>query len=87
MTLKKFREAFVLSRAKDDVKNALYLARLLLTHYTELTPWQPEEPATRLLQQLEKNNGVESKYLTYAVSFSPHIAAGRHPFSTPGQTA
>lgn len=52
MTLKKFREAFVLSRAKDDVKDALYLARLLLTHYTELTPWQPEDPATRLLQQL-----------------------------------
>jgi transposase len=52
ITLQKFREAFVLSRAKDDGKDAQYLARLLLTHHAELTPWQPEDPATRLLQQL-----------------------------------
>ena len=52
ITLQKFREAFVLCRAKDDTKDAQYLARLLLTHHAELTPWQPEDPATRLLQQL-----------------------------------
>jgi transposase len=52
ITLQKFREAFVLSRAKDDGKDAQYLARLLLTHHAELTPWQPEDPATRLIQQL-----------------------------------
>jgi hypothetical protein len=52
ITLQKFREAFVLCRAKDDTQDAQYLARLLLTHHAELTPWQPEDQATRLLQHL-----------------------------------
>lgn len=52
ITLQKFREAFVTSRAKDDGKDAEYLARLLWTHHPQLTPWQPQPAATCLLRQL-----------------------------------
>jgi len=52
LTLLKFREAFVTSRAKDDTKDAYYLAELLLTHHAKLKVWVPEDPQTRLLQQL-----------------------------------
>jgi len=36
ITLQKFREAFVTSRAKDDGKDARYLAQLLFTHHDKL---------------------------------------------------
>lgn len=52
VTLQKFREAFVTSRAKDDGKDAQYLAELLLTHHGKFKPWQPDDSATRQLQQL-----------------------------------
>jgi len=52
ITLQKYREAFVTSRAKDDAKDAYYLAELLLTHHNNLKVWVPEDPRTRLLQQL-----------------------------------
>ena len=52
ITLQKYREAFVTSRAKDDTKDADYLADLLLTHHTKLQPWAPEDSATRAVQQL-----------------------------------
>src|SRR5687767_6441646 len=52
ITLQKFREAFVTSRCKDDGKDALYLAELLLTHHPKLKPWQPDDSQTRQLQQL-----------------------------------
>ena len=52
VTLQKFREAFVTSRAKDDGKDAQYLAELLLTHHDKLKPWQPDDSQTRQLQQL-----------------------------------
>jgi len=52
ITLQKFREAFVTSRAKDDTKDALYLAELLLTHHAQLKVWAPEDSATRAVQQL-----------------------------------
>ena len=52
ISLQKFREAFVTSRAKDDTKDALYLAELLLAHHPKLKVWQPEDSHTRLLQQL-----------------------------------
>ena len=52
VTLQKFREAFVTSRAKNDAKDAQYLAELLLTHHDKLQPWQPDDAQTRLLQQL-----------------------------------
>lgn len=52
VTLQKFREAFVTSRAKDDGKDACYLAELLLTHHDKLKAWQPDDAQTRLLQQL-----------------------------------
>jgi transposase len=52
LTLKRFRETFVLSRANDDAKDALYLARLLQSHSDQLRRWQPENPATARLQQL-----------------------------------
>ena len=52
ITLQKYREAFVTSRAKDDAKDAFYLAELLLTHHTKLKPWAPEDSQTRAVQQL-----------------------------------
>ena len=51
ITLQKYREAFVTSRAKDDAKDAQYLADLLLTHHAKLKPWAPEDSATRAVQQ------------------------------------
>src|SRR5215471_8704603 len=52
ITLQKYREAFVTSRAKDDSKDAEYLADLLLTHHAKLPAWAPEDSATRAVQQL-----------------------------------
>lgn len=52
LTLQKYREAFVTSRAKDDTKDAEYLADLLLNHYAKLPVWTPEAAPTRALQQL-----------------------------------
>lgn len=52
ITLQKYREAFVTSRAKDDTKDAEYLADLLLTHHAKLPVWAPEDSATRGVQQL-----------------------------------
>jgi len=52
ITLQKFREAFVTSRAKDDTKDADYAAELLLTHYAKLPVWAPEDSPTRAVQQL-----------------------------------
>jgi transposase len=55
ITLQKFREAFVTSRAKDDTQDAYHLAELLFTHHTKLKAWKPEDPQTRLLQQLVRH--------------------------------
>jgi transposase len=52
ITLQKYREAFVTSRAKDDTKDAEYLTDLLLTHHAKLPVWAPEDSATRGVQQL-----------------------------------
>jgi transposase len=52
ISLQKFRETFVTSRAKDDGKDAQYLAELLLTHHSKLKPWQPNDPPTRQVLQL-----------------------------------
>ena len=52
ITLQKYREAFVTSRAKDDTKDARYLAQLLLTHHDKLKAWAPEDEPTRAIQQL-----------------------------------
>jgi transposase len=52
ITLQKYREAFVTSRAKDDTQDADYLGDLLLTHHAKLKPWAPEDSATRAVQQL-----------------------------------
>jgi transposase len=52
LTLLKFREAFVTSRAKDDAKDAFYLAELLLTHADKLKAWAPEDAPTRAIQQM-----------------------------------
>jgi hypothetical protein len=52
ITLQKYREAFVTSRAKDDTKDAEYLADLLLTHHAKLPVWAPQDSATRAVQQL-----------------------------------
>jgi len=40
------------SHAKDDGKDAQYLAELLLSHHDKLKAWQPDDSPTRQLQQL-----------------------------------
>jgi len=52
ITLQKYRETFVPSRAKDDAKDARYLAELLHDHHAKLKPWAPEDSQTRAVQQL-----------------------------------
>jgi transposase len=52
ITLQKYREAFVTSRAKDDTQDAAFLADLLLHHYAQLPGWAPQDRATRAVQQL-----------------------------------
>ena len=52
ISLQKYRETFVTSRAKDDAKDAQYLAELLLDYYAKLKAWAPQDSQTRLLQQL-----------------------------------
>ena len=52
ISLQKYRETFVTSRAKDDGKDAQYLAELLLNHQDKLKSWKPQDSQTRLLQQL-----------------------------------
>ena len=52
ITLQKFRETFVTSRAKDDSMDCRFLAELLLTHLDKLKPWRPDDCPTRQLQQL-----------------------------------
>lgn len=52
ISLLKYRETFVTSRAKDDSKDAFYLAELVVHHHEQLPLWQPEDSATRSLQML-----------------------------------
>jgi transposase len=52
ITLQKYREAFVTSRAKDDTKDAEFLADLLRHHHAQLPIWAPQDRATRAVQQL-----------------------------------
>ena len=52
ISLQKYRETFVTSRAKDDGKDARYLAELLLNHPDKFKAWKPQDSHTRLLQQL-----------------------------------
>lgn len=51
ITLQKYREAFVTSRAKDDTRDAYFLAELLLSHCDKLTAWAPEDSPTRAVRQ------------------------------------
>jgi hypothetical protein len=47
ITLQKYREAFVTSRAKDDTKDADYQADLLLTHHQSHTLGARRQPDPR----------------------------------------
>jgi len=52
LTVARYREAFVPSRAKDDPTDAELQVELLLKHRDKLTPLQPQSPAMRALAQL-----------------------------------
>lgn len=52
VSLVKYREAFITSRAKDDAKDARHLAELLLHHADKFTLWKPQDGPTRALQML-----------------------------------
>jgi transposase len=51
-TLARYRQAFSLSRAKDDPSDAEYQAELLIHHRDRLSPWLPDDVKTRELQFL-----------------------------------
>jgi transposase len=79
ITLQKYREAFVTSRAKDDAQDAFYLAELLLTHHYQLQPWAPEDSATRAGQQLvfhrravvDERTGLTNRLIALLKSYFP----------------
>lgn len=54
VTLKKYRESFILSRAKDDKKDALHLAQLIHERHTRLQPWKPADPVAAKLAILSE---------------------------------
>jgi transposase len=58
-SLKRFRETFAPSGAKDDVPDADLLRELLAKHRDRLRPWLPEDIETRALRRL-----VESRRKT-----------------------
>lgn len=51
-TLAKYREAFSLSRAKDDPTDAALLMELVHKHRDKLRAWKPDNEQTRLLGRL-----------------------------------
>lgn len=51
-TLARYREAFSLSRHKDDAPDAAYLAELLSSHRDRLRAWRPDSEQTRTLRYL-----------------------------------
>jgi transposase len=79
LTLQKYREAFVTSRAKDDTKDADFLADLLLHHYAKLPVWAPEDSATRAVQQLvfhrravvDERTGLSNRLIALLKSYFP----------------
>jgi transposase len=52
LMLARYREAFTLSRAKDDPTDAALQLELLLTHRDKLQPLWPQSPTMRALAQL-----------------------------------
>lgn len=58
-SLKRFRETFAPSGAKDDVPDADLLRELLAKHRDRLRPWVPDDAETRALRRL-----VESRRTT-----------------------
>ena len=79
ITLQKYREAFVTSRAKDDTQDAFYLAELLLNHHHQLKVWAPEDSATRAVQQLvfhrravvDERTGLTNRLIALLKSYFP----------------
>ena len=79
LTLQKYREAFVTSRAKDDTKDADFLADLLLHHHAKLPAWAPEDSATRAVQQLvfhrravvDERTGLSNRLIALLKSYFP----------------
>lgn len=83
ITLQKYREAFVTSRAKDDAKDADYLADLLLTHHAKLPAWVPEDSTTRAVQQLvfhrravvDERTALSNRLIALLKSYFPQALA------------
>ena len=83
VTLQKYREAFVTSRAKDDTKDADFLADLLLMHHARLPVWAPEDSATRAVQQLvfhrravvDERTGLSNRLIALLKSYFPQALA------------
>ena len=52
VTLARYREAFIPSRAKDDPTDADFLCQLVALHREQLKAWQPDDVCTRKLRHL-----------------------------------
>ncbi len=52
LSLARYRQAFVTSRAKSDLGDATFLLELVRDHRHRLTPWHPDDTATRTLSLL-----------------------------------
>ncbi len=80
ISLQKFRETFVTSRAKDDGKDAQYLAQLLLSHHDKLKAWLPDDTQTRHLQHLvahrravvDQRTGLTNRLKALLKQYFPH---------------
>jgi hypothetical protein len=94
ITLQKYREAFVTSRAKDDTKDADFLADLLLTHHAKLPVWAPEDSATRGVQQLvfhrravvDERTALSNRLIALLKSYFPQalLLCGQDLWRPPG---
>lgn len=54
-SLARFREALTSSGAKSDCSDAEYLRVFVATHHDRLTPWQPDDEATRTISFLAES--------------------------------
>ena len=52
VTLKRWREAFQVSKAKDDRNDSCHLAQLVFERHSHFKPWRPQDADTRLLRRL-----------------------------------
>jgi transposase len=90
LTLARYREAFALSRAKDDPTDAELQLELLLKHRDKLKPLQPQSPTMRALEQLVAHRRrlvgdkvrITNRLTSTLKNYCPHALQGFHDKDT-----